>query len=772
MQGKIKAIKERLSLSSEAKRIGVEIALFVLAFILTPTRFLFGTFPFGVALLGGAKKQAPFVFAGALLSVLFYMEEKTAFAVALLAELGLRFASSFIKRADFVKAELGQRQGKKITDALFCEGTELRVAIASLTALGIGIYTVIKNGYVYYDIFALIFNTVFVSILTFALTGLTEEKRSERFLIGMGGLLFCLAFSLSGKELFSVDLVAFLSYCAVLYVSKNMGGIKGAAIGVLFGVAQGGVMSGALGIGGLVGGFLWGISSYLSVMSAFILSMGYAIGLMGYEAVVLLMPELLAASLIMYPLLKFEVLPRPVPLQKKEIRGTRSYKIELRSGEIKRKMLDLSKAYSQVASLLKGVGEKTKAPDKRGYLDMSLEVCESHCYTCPKQEICWKRDPDTTNKNINRMGRALFNKQELSKGDVEEKFLHRCPNIERIMEELNQKNKELTLGKVKDDRLELCAQGYEGVAKIITAVFEEEKQPTVNKELTDKAVRAAAACGFVADKIEVFDGKSKEIIAAGVDVQRSKCTSEVLRQEMERALCLSLSEAEISEGEGGVTLKMESRNSYEVVASCKTHTPDEERQNGDSHCVLEYGTKQYMVICDGMGSGRDAHLTSELCVELLKKMLFVSDDKSTVMAMLNCLVRAKNTECSSTVDLLELDLMSGEGRFVKSGACPSFIKRGDKVFKLQSRTAPLGIMKGLDAEELAFTLREGDLCVMVSDGVVPSKQESHWLMQYLTDTKEWDPCVLSESVMEEAKKRGAKDDLTVICAVINQCHSA
>jgi len=767
MQAKIKMLKEKLTLSREAKEIVAQIALFVLAFLLTPSRFLFGTFPFGIALLGGVRRQAPFVFAGAMLSVLFFMEDKTLYAVALVAEMGLRIAAAFIKRADFVKAELGEKQGKKITDALFCEGTELRVAVSSLTAVGIGIYTVIANGYVYYDIFAMIFNAVLVSIITFCVTGLVEEKRSERFLVGVGALLFCVAYALSGKELLGIDIVAFLSYASVLYVSKSMGGIKSAALGVLLGVAQGGVMSGALGICGLVAGFLWGISSYLSVMSAFILSMGYAIGLMGYEAVVLLMPELLAASLIMYPLLKFEALPRPASLQKKEVKGTRTYKIESRSHELQRKMTDLSRAYYQVSCLLKGVGEKTKAPDKRGYLDMSLEVCEAHCYSCPKQDICWKRDVETTNKNINRMGRALFNKRDVCKDDVDEKFLHRCPNIERIMEELNSKNRELALGSVRNDKLEACAQGYEGVSKIINAIFEGEKQTCVNKELTDKAVRVAAACGFIAEKIEVFDGRSKEIIAAGVDVQRSKCTSEALRQEMEKALCLSLNEAEITQEDGCVTLKMDTRNNYEVKTGCLTHTPDEESQNGDSHGVFVCGSRQYMVICDGMGSGRDAHLTSELCVELLKKMLSVSDDKGTVMAMLNGLVRAKNTECSSTVDLFELDLVSGEGRFVKSGACPSFIKRGDKVFKLQSRTAPLGIMKGLDAEELAFTLNKGDLCIMVSDGVVPSKQESHWLMQYLTDTKEDSPALLAKEIMNEAKKRGVKDDLTVICAVIS-----
>lgn len=766
LETKIKEIKEKLRLSSEAKALLWEICLFLLGFALMSVRFLFGTYPFAIALLGGAKRQAPFVFAGAMLSVIFLLDANPLYVVALIAQLGLRIAASFIKRSDFVKAELGQKQGTKIAEALFCEGVELRVAVSSLVALGIGVYTVIANGYVYYDIFVLVFFSVLVSVITFCMCGLFEQSSKRSFLIGLGALAFCLAFSMSGKEIFGIDLVIFLSYSVVLYVSKNMGGIKSAAIGVILGVAQGGILGGVLGICGLVAGFLWGVSPYLAIMCSFVLSMGYSISLMGYDAIVLLTPELLAASLIMYPLLRFEVLPHPAPLQKKEVKGMEAYHIESKSEMLKEKLKDLGNAYSEVAILLRGVGEKTKNLDKKGYVDLSLETCESHCYSCPKHSICWERDIDTTDKNINKIGQALFVKREVVKGDVEEKFLHRCPNIDKIMEELNAKNKSLIQGSIKNDKIEACAQSYESVAKIMEAVFKAEERVTVDKVLSEKATRIGAACGLVCDKIEVLGGAKKQIVATGVDIQRSKCTSLILRQEMEKGLALSLSEAEIRENDGYATLKLESENNFKVENACVTHTIDEESLNGDSYLCFEHGSMKYMVICDGMGSGREAHLTSQLCVDLLSKMLIVGTDRGAVMSMLNNLVRAKNTECSTTVDLFELDMISGDGRFVKSGACPSFIKRGESVFKLQSKTAPIGIMKNLDAEELSFTLNAGDVCVMVSDGIVPSKQDSRWLMQYLTEFKGDDPKALSQGIMKEAKKRGVKDDMTVICAVI------
>ncbi len=766
IKARIKNLKDKFLTSKEAQGIAMEIFMFALAFGLTPVRFLFGTFPFGIALFGGAGKQAPFVFAGAALASLFFMENYLVYIVALIAQLGLRISASFIKRTDFVKTELGQNQGKRMTETLFCEGSELGVAISALVTLGIGIYNVISNGYVYYHVFALIFDVIFVGILTFCISCLFENSNKKRFLIGVGALLFCLVYAFYGKDVFGVNIVVLLSFAIVLYVSKSLDGIKGGALGALLGVAQGGVMSGMLAIYGLIGGFLWGISPYLSVMSAFVLSIGYAISLLGYEAIIYLMPEALAASLIMYPLLKFELLPRPKPMQKKEVKGIEAYKIESRSNEIKGKVSKLGTAYGEVAKILKGLNEKTKSPDKRGYLDMSLEVCEAHCYGCPKHSICWDRDVETTQKNINKMGGALFKNQKVTKTDVDEKFLHRCPNIDGIMDDLNLKTSGIILNSVKSDKIEACAQSYEAVSKTIDGIFKAEEKVGVDKEMTDKAVRVGANIGLACDKIEVFGEKAKEIIATGVDIQRSKCTSEALRQEMEKGLGISLREAEIFDEDGYVTLKLQSKGKFKLEAEYQTYTPSSDGINGDSVALFQCKSKQYMVICDGMGSGRDAHLTSELCTELLQKMLAVSEDKGTILTMLNGLIRAKNTECSSTIDLFELDLISGEGRFVKSGACPSFIKRGDNVFNLQSKTAPIGIMKNLDAEELSCNLIKGDVCVMVSDGIAPSKNDSHWLKQFLIEFKGNDPLAICQGIMKEAKRKGLKDDSTVVCGVI------
>ena len=102
--------------------------------------------------------------------------------------------------------------------------------------------------------------------------------------------------------------------------------------------------------------------------------------------------------------------------------------------------------------------------------------------------------------------------------------MHRCPNIEKIIDGLNVKSKKIAESSVRNDKLETCAQDYEAISRIIASSFK-EKSSAIDKALTEKAIRAAARCGLVAEKIEVTGGTNKRVVATGVDVQRSKCTS-------------------------------------------------------------------------------------------------------------------------------------------------------------------------------------------------------------------------------------------------------
>ena len=141
--------------------------------------------------------------------------------------------------------------------------------------------------------------------------------------------------------------------------------------------------------------------------------------------------------------------------------------------------------------------------------------------------------------------------------------------------------------------------------------------------------------------------------------------------------------------------------------------------------------------------------------------------------MVNNFLRHKRAECSTSVDLLEIDLADGKSSFIKSGAAPSFVKRGEKVFKLASKTAPIGIMRSPDAEQLDFNLQEGDMVLMVSDGIFTTESDSEWISAALVEASEENIDTLPAKILNKAKERGfSSDDKTVSVCVVKNSLSA
>ena len=130
-------------------------------------------------------------------------------------------------------------------------------------------------------------------------------------------------------------------------------------------------------------------------------------------------------------------------------------------------------------------------------------------------------------------------------------------------------------------------------------------------------------------------------------------------------------------------------------------------------------------------------------------------------------MRQRRTECFSTVDVLEFDLLDGSASFYKCGACPSFILRDGKVYRIASRTPPVGIMENLSAERIELRLRDGDLILMTSDGAADQTDHSARPGAILAELDGASPERVCEAVLEDAARAyGGADDVTVLAVKI------
>ena len=760
-------VNNKFKYAREVREILTECILFALSFVIMPIELIFEICPFGLALLASSKRYTPFVLAGCIVSVIFNMDMSIPYLITIAAIMALRTLASVIMGADKnIRAGLNMEGRRDFFALLYTEKIGVRVAICAVCTLGLSVYNVVIAGFSYYEIFVLVFFTVVSALMCLAMCGIFEPKKSSSYHIGLCALAFSLVYAIRGYELFGIDLSIIISYALVLYTSRNISPSKGAAFGALLGICQKIEFVPIFSVASLISGFLWRISSYLGIISAFIISIGYGIFASGYEAIAYLVPELLLTSLVMYPLLKFEVLPRPRHSTDNGADVTVDEVHERqRSEEMIRGFCSVSGSLKEISKMLYDLGGSERVITLDNRYETCLEICESNCYSCPKKNICWERDVATTKENIDKLSSASYYNKNARIEDVDEKFLHRCPNIEMIVEKINARCREDEEALLKNDKFEICGKDYESISKIIeSAATDMSKEMEYDEELSEKMRRCVDRIGLICKQIKVFGKEKKRLIATGVDIEMSRCSTATLISELEKVLGMRI-ELPIFEGKSpyGV-MTVETSNRYVMESAKLTGKTDGEEQNGDTVSVfLSPDNKFYMLICDGMGTGKEASATSKMCAGFLKKLLTSSSNKQVSMSMVNSFIRNKSMECSCSVDLFEVDLASGDGCFVKSGAAPSFIKRKEKVFKLTSKTAPIGIMKSLDAEEHSFKLQENDVIVMVSDGVCASEEDIEWLSDMLSSASEQYIDTLPAKILSRVKERGIRSDDRSVC---------
>ncbi len=201
-------------------------------------------------------------------------------------------------------------------------------------------------------------------------------------------------------------------------------------------------------------------------------------------------------------------------------------------------------------------------------------------------------------------------------------------------------------------------------------------------------------------------------------------------------------------------------------------------------CGLPGGSRA-LILSDGMGKGIKAAAGSRLVVRRLRRNLKAGMPVAQAIKEVNryMIEQAEGADMSeefATVDLTVIDRQSRRARFYKMGAATSFIMRGGRVRKIKGTALPVGIIPKLRLTHISAVLKEGDLIVMVSDGITDADRndlEARWLCDYLSeeiysadfDTGRMSARQIAADILAEAEARYVgreRDDLTVAAALI------
>lgn len=205
---------------------------------------------------------------------------------------------------------------------------------------------------------------------------------------------------------------------------------------------------------------------------------------------------------------------------------------------------------------------------------------------------------------------------------------------------------------------------------------------------------------------------------------------------------------------------------YEVSAAVCQESGDGQETSGDTVMHFKNGNKYFVILCDGMGSGRTAHEISSLAARLFAEFLCSGIDKKSAVNMINsALALNADRESFSSADILEIDLVTGEAEFLKIGSAQSFIKRGHEIEEISSSALPIGILENIKVVPQRRMLTHGDMILMVSDGIGEASSgvmKNDWIKKLFLSGTASDG-EMAKRFLEGAKSRAVyRDDMTSV----------
>ena len=776
----------------------------------------FGTYPAGIALLCTASVGVPFVFLG-LCASLPFIDAPWGYLCAYLGVLILRVSVTLLvgsgranfqqfsnRPADKFQAALLQIEDGGFFGAhptlpkgddstqkpmLFCEARVLRMMTGAIGALIAGGFAMALGGFQYYDLFGTLFMLVSVPFFVWLTTPFFAADKQHRLSGYLALTVLCMSavYAARSFSLFGILIAPTIAAVFVYWTLKQRGFVAAMLCAVGCGIAFDPVQSPIFIIGLVLWTLCAQVSDRLALAASLVFAMGWSALLNGFWGLAAALPTVMLCGAMLFAADKW-LLPalRAAEIDQEECdfagegEFARLVTQENRNQSAFERTESMVQAFTGLSETFYELCDKLRRPallDLRRICDGAFE---SACADCPRREICWGSEYATTLESIGKLASALHLCGKADAACFPQKMLGSCPRTERIVAVANAQCAEMTACLLQSERTHVFAADYAAIADLLTdALKENNEEFRTDAQTGEQIFHYLTDQGIALGSIVVSGVRAKRICARGVGFGTGRATPDQLREAIENICGTPLADPVFEISKDSTVMMLCARDRFTVtydtgvIPAAKETRNDPDAPCGDALCCFAgKGSYFYGILTDGMGSGRQAAFSAEICTMFLEKMLYAGNSPEISLRMLNNYLRshsdAPQAECSVGVDMVRIDLITGTAHFIKSGAVPAFVLRGKQLLKIKAHTPPIGIMHTVHAQIIPFELCSGDMIVLVSDGITGGNEDCPWLISLLSGTPWQEPSVLKESVLLHARDSGNSDDMSVVVMRIDQ----
>ncbi|MBQ9945513.1 MAG: SpoIIE family protein phosphatase [Clostridia bacterium] len=432
-----------------------------------------------------------------------------------------------------------------------------------------------------------------------------------------------------------------------------------------------------------------------------------------------------------------------------------------------------AKAVKDISASVSAVSELLQKTDKPSKDSVTEYVKEDICKGCAKYEFCWTKCRELTQKSFNRANDHLFTNERLISEELPERFAVICRMPDKITESFNRAYFEylarlVTRQEVFDAKKAAARQFY-SLGKILDDAAENlSRLPDSDPSAAMSLMPVFKDMGFQVAGISSYtesNGKSLlQVYCTHIPPMPDQ--DELLENIFEATGKLYLRPVADEYSKEGTVLSFCEEGRFSVEYNSFSHTGAGEAFCGDTcQCFFDGTGSFYAVLSDGMGSGSRAAVDSVMTCSLMSRLMRAGFSPESALDAVNCALLVKSgDETLSTLDILRIDLNTGEAVFYKAGASFSVIKKGEKTLIAEKSSMPLGILGDTAFETSRLSLSDGDIIFILSDGaaVIPHIT----FKELLNESKGCGTKKLAQEVVSKAlgmSPSGKHDDITVIC---------
>lgn len=605
------------------------------------------------------------------------------------------------------------------------------------------------------------------------------EAAEKRQTIGLLFLCACLLMAVTPlMVLHVVSIGRLLALLVVLTAAFKGGMLPGCAAGVSLGLAMDMAAGGevffsmAYGFAGLVGGAFAKHGRLLFLVSYVLANTVAVLWTYGQSLRIELMYEVFSATVI------FAMLPESVleyvggmarlPAPSTGESGLRYYAAD--------RARRIGSAFEELyGTVFKNLTGPANDNDVATVFDRAAATV---CVGCSKKDLCWQKDFMDTLSIMNDATPMMMKRGRLVKDDLAERFTEKCPQHYTFINAVNAELRSLMYRRQFRSRLNenrIAAYGqYKELADIIGSVSKELSAAKGADPLAERRLKRFLRAMDIEADVSVFRdsrGRLHAIIESGRlgPLLRQGNYMEILSGVIGRRLCLPPTDDGVSDRRL-VLLEAEPLVANVGIAGMKKKG---EPTSGDRGTYFKTDDGVLCVIlADGMGSGEDAAKESVNAVRTLEAFLRAGVDPAVAMKMLNSVLLLKNGEDwgYSTIDLMCIDLFTGETCFYKYGAAPSFVKSGKTIRRVRCESLAAGVCAGEGSapDIIRMRLKPGNVALIASDGVT-AEQKDVWLREMLLNSDGSDTKTLAKETLRAAVRQfGCEDDMTVLAVRVDE----